>query len=972
MIGSIRRSIFGMLLLLSTGLIFSPHALATTVEISRGIAWLNSQIQGDGSLAGEAVSLATPLQVRAEALVTLAGASIPSTSLGNLLGTDSENTTEYMARRILALRAAGRATGGIVPALTANQNADGGFGGAPGFASNALDTAWALLALDGASGSAVSMIAPALDYLQTVQAGTGAFAAGDPEDVYVSAVALAALEAHASQYPLNIPIGKTVSYLESRKDSNGVWAGSPWLTSVVYLALHDFVTVEPDAGAVRNFLIGTQAADGSWEGGDPFATALALRALAATWIAPTYPTLAHLQGQVVDAQTRLPLDGVAATLSNGQITERITTTAGQFQFLNLSPGNYEFTLALADYGTLSMPLNLVSGQTLNLGVLAMAKPQGATTGTVTGTVRDALNGQPLAGVRIAVDGQALAAFSADDGTYQIAGVLAGSLTLTATKTGYTTVSGSGQLTAGGQLLFSPVLAFGLESDTAIQGRVTHAVTGEPLAGVTLTVTGANALSTTTDALGQYRLGNLASGLVTVTASLGGFSDVTYSGTLQGGSTLFFSPALTPVGTPIDPTKVSGTVRDAATDGPLDGVLVSSGGTAVTTGADGRFLIAKSTSISFAKTGYIGGTLTFESASSALSGAQDLGDIRLLRKDFQGAMLPDLLVQGIETSELIVDPQNLGAEGIVKVSVANFGQTAPTNDAVVTLYEDTDGDGQAGAADRLLGSGTLAAGLAPDGQAATVSIEVGRFARLFRNSRLLAVVDEGQAVAEVRETNNRAFSSCLKPFPFVDDFNDGVLDGWTPIGGSSRNIVNGILVVNGGNSSAWTGDRNWTDYTAEVRLRFPNGGGNDAGLQVRHLGTAIHSAYQLRIKAHHARIIYEGNGINEAPFTVEANRWYTLRMDVAGKSLRAYIDNQLLFARDDINPKNAQGAVGFQEDGVLAEYDDLRVFGPASPGPADISASAPRIVDLGASGAELRARIGNGGGLNVPAGTSIAF
>src|SRR5882762_3415925 len=131
------------------GVVWTVTAFAQPLspEVSRGLAWLQSQVQADGSLANEASSVATGLQSRAEAAQTFKLLSAVPVSLTDAIAGETDDNTEYLARRIASLALAGRDSATLLNALAARQNSEGGFGGGPGYDSNALDTAWALIAL---------------------------------------------------------------------------------------------------------------------------------------------------------------------------------------------------------------------------------------------------------------------------------------------------------------------------------------------------------------------------------------------------------------------------------------------------------------------------------------------------------------------------------------------------------------------------------------------------------------------------------------------------------------------------------------------------------------------------------------------------------------------------------------------------------------------------------------------------------
>lgn len=947
---------------------------AQAPEIERGITWLIQQVQANGTLAGEDISIATPYQGRTDVHNTLKRlASVPP-ALTTAITALEEDSSEYLARGILTRVEAGVDISASITRFSARRNTDGGYGGDIGFVSNPLDTAWVLLAYRAAGLE--GDVAGALAYLQGAQGEDGAYRVEGKPDAYVTAVVLQALRAHASRYELSLLTGRASAYLQSLQGADGTWDGDIGLTARAYMALRDFVALEPLASRVRGALIAMQLPNGSWAE-DAFITALALRALDISFFQPTPPTKAAVKGTVLDAQTLASLSGVAVVLSNANREFRAVTGLSGFEFNDLDPGSYGLELTKNGYSATSAQITLSSGQLLDLGVLRMTGLGGSSSGSITGTVRDASSNQPISDVIVSIVGTTLRGATNASGSYRIDDVTPGMVEVRAEKSGYTTAAGTGNVIAGGQLLFSPFMGLGSATQTGIAGRVTDTLSGAGLSGATVTITGSNTGTATTDAEGYYQFMGLLPGAVAIAITKLGYQDSTSALTVVEGATLYFSIALAKSSDPvIDPTRITGTVHDAVTDQPLSGVTVQSSGDIFVTGDDGRFKVLKSGGIGFTKTGYVGGALTYESASPALWNSSDLGIIRLLRENFGGALLPDLVVMGVNTDALGTDIQTLATSGVVKISVANFG-TMPTDQvAALKLFEDTDGDGVVSSTDRELGSGVIGPAITPDGQTFTADIVVSEFARSFRNSRILALIDSDERIAEIRENNNLALSSCMKPFPFVDDFNDGVYDGWTALEGNSsdvRQIENGVLVVypKSSLSAHWTGDLNWTDYTAEVRLRFPNGANNDAGIQYRQLGTQVHSGDSLRIKAHHVRLIHAGNAVAEAPLQVNANQWYLLRTEVTGNRVRAFIDNQLIF--DYVGSFNERGAVGLQEDGgVKVEYDDLRVYGPASLGMADVSLAKLSVLDKGSAGIDFTVVVGNGGGQPVPAGTKIGF
>jgi len=744
---------------------------ASSPEIQKGLAWLQSQVQADGSLAGESASLATPTQGRTETLTSLKLlATLPTPLVDAILANTADNT-EYLARRIISSNLAGQNADADVTTLLARQNADGGFSCDSGFDSNPLDTAWALLALKALNVSAP--VSGALNYLQSAQSIDGSFRIADRSDIYTSALALQALAAYSSQYALNANIQAAVSYLQAQQSATGGWADSPFLSAETYLALHDFIPQSPTASTLSSFLVSKQIADGSWDG-DPYATALALRALILTGSAPANPSLSILRGKVVDAQTGLPLSGVAATLTGGAGVNLLTQADGVFEFRDLPPGDYALQLTLANYGAINAATATRSGQTQDMGVLRMSKSASATTGTVEGKITDAATGQPLAGATVTVNG-AIGVTTDTAGLYQISNISPGAITLEASIAGYAAASSSGSLGAGGVLVFSPALAAsGAPATTAtLQGVVTSATTGQPLAGVIIAVSGANALSATTDAQGKFSLNGLLPGAITVTAALNGYDSVTAAATVFTRNTITFSPrmylnATTQPGA--NTAGVTGVVLDAGSNAPLANVSIAAtyGGVAKTiqSGADGRFSLAgiatAGVDLKFTFAGYQSSTVTV--ALDPLS-LLDIGQVRL-RNDKATTLLPDLTVKAVSRQNAVTDPQTLAVSGSVNATLANIGAVGVPAGVKVLAFQDTNRNGKYDPGiDQALGSAMLADTLAVM-QTTIIQIPV-QGVLPFRDAPIHVWADSDQTLVEIGKANNiksTADSSEIKPNP----------------------------------------------------------------------------------------------------------------------------------------------------------------------------------------------------------------
>lgn len=781
---------------------------ANLPEVDKGLAWLNAQVSASGSLRSEDASVATPLQSRAESYLTLKLLASPGSPLLDAVAADTETNTEFLARKALAKAAAGADATALAAQLRARQNADGGIGTHEGFPSNALDTAWALIALKATGAPADAGVAAALDYLGSSLDGGACTLFGQPS-IYVSALCLRALGQWGAVASVATPIQSLAAYLMAQRGADGAWDNSPLLTALAYEALHDFQAAEPLAGAVRAYLIGKQSADGSWNG-DPFVTALALRALAATTVPPSNPASGTVRGTVRDALTNLAIGGATATLTGPATYTANSNGAGQFALGNLAPGQYTLELSKSDYGPLTTTVSVAAGAVVDLGALTLSKSTGATTGTVRGTVVDMVTRLPIEGVAVTVGTGPLTATTDATGTYQISSVPTGAVTLYAAKTGYATAQATVTIVAGGVVAFSPQLAAdagGPAGTATLRGFITDRASGLPVAGVVVRVQGYSWNRTaTTDASGNYVITNIpAETGVALTATKSGYDTFSISNDFARDTSYIFSPRMYATGkTPPGGfyPGLTGVVVDAATGQPVAGAVVKAtiaAGTArVTTGTDGRFTFS----------GYYAVATAIVEVSSAdylpvpslvvtlpLTDITDIGQIRL-RKFNQVDLLPDLKLVSASRTGAVTDPQSLMVSGSVTAKVVNKGVAMEARPVQLLAFADVNRDGAfTPGTDTVLGKTTVTLALATDASASVAIPVEGQLA--FRDAPISIWVDSAQSVVERDENNNvrsTADGAQIQPDPAA--FKPVVKWQWTAGESIATPIVGPLLDTNG--------------------------------------------------------------------------------------------------------------------------------------------------------------------------------
>lgn len=605
----LKRFIFVSWLLMATNGFAQAQ---TSPEVVKGLQWLGSQVQANGELQNESLSIATKLQNRSEVAQTLQLLAPPSPQQlldGLIVGNVGE--TEYLSRKILNYSFAGKPVTNEVNQLVSRQGHDGGFGAALGYESHSLDTSWALLALKTSNPAANdSVISAAVEFLRTTQQANGAFGLANNTSQYLTtSAAMIALQSVARTPIVLDVLNKASAFLLSQQAADGGW-GSVAQTSSVYLALLGSLSDQGLQTRVTGYLLSQQSPNGSW-GGDPYVTALALRALTAQ--PRPVPTTGDITAQIVDASNGQALANANVLLQGASTSMTLASnTQGRVDFKSVLAGAYTMTVNAIGYAGQSRTLNLQAGTTVDLGVLSLQPAP--TTGIMQGVVKESATGAVMPGVLISVTGAATAnATTLSDGSYSIVGLAPGAVTVSASKNGYVSSGGTGAIVAGAILTFSPALQVTQVSSTtgSIVGLVKDGTTTTPLAGVQITVTGAASGSALTSINGTYNLTGLTPGAVSVTASLNGYTSVSGSGLVSAGGVLTFSPSIFSLGQPPATTSgIAGQVKDSVTGLPIDGVTINVTGsvTATTnTSSDGSYSLNGLTPgpvvITASKTGY---------------------------------------------------------------------------------------------------------------------------------------------------------------------------------------------------------------------------------------------------------------------------------------------------------------------------------------------------------------------------------
>lgn len=658
----------------------------TSTAITRGVQWLSSQVQPDGSLQNEAQSIATPLQSRAEAAQTLQLLGTLPGSLAGSINAVPEINTQYLSRKIISLAASGIDTSGYVTILTQRQNTDGGYGGAFGYASDVINTSWAVLALAQTNQTGNAAATLARTFITTQISVDGGVVDGTLwSRSYDSALALQALVTTPDNSNATY-ISGLITWLKLQQGADGSWQSNSFLTACATIALAPVNSDATVSGNARNYLLSKQAADGSWND-DPFLTAVVLRALAGQSANQTGTT--SLQGQVVDAVTNTPISGAAISIGGGSQTAT-SDANGNFKLVGIAAGSYAIGAASSGYNGATHNVTAVTGQTVNLGVIGLT--QLSTSTIVMGQIVAASNGTPLLGVAITVSGAINASAVTDaNGRYVIIGTMPGAVSISASLAGYQAATGSGTLVAGQTTIFAPGLyANGQTAPGSIQvtGTVVAAGSNTPLAGASVQVSGsAGNASAATATNGQFTL-TLNAGSYSGTFSLAGYASQTRN--FIGATGANINLGIVSLSPQLTSSTIAGIVTNASNQA-IAGATVQVVGTIVTTttGADGSYTLSN---VSGSTVSVRASAAGFDSQTVSLQ----LGQAANVTQNFT---LPAQTAGNLSIGNLTVTPATVGSNANVTVAttISNSAQTVGSAIVQLQIFDSTGkliGNGQA--------------------------------------------------------------------------------------------------------------------------------------------------------------------------------------------------------------------------------------------------------------------------------------
>ena len=776
---------------------------AEAVDTDAGVAWLQGRLDAGSVHAPTDINTAPGTDL--EVLVTLRALSATSgfSSLRDAAIESDSERLDLEARRGFLRLEFGQASGDIIDDILASQNREGGIPSFAGYGSEPLASALMLETLDRAGDGTRTPASRILGYLLSTQNPDGGWSTtpGGPSSVFVSAQVSRVLAQFRSRFQLTQPLNQATVYLLNAQDANDAF-GEDFESA---LAIEALLTLGVDTATLADALQaldGQQLANGSFAD-DAYITAVALRALWRSEQPVTNPDRAGITGRVIAADTELPINGAVLDLTGPTTGQILSNNVGEFQLLDLPPGDYAGTLSFAGMQDITFTLTLVGNRILDMGTLRMYQGGGGPNlfAIIRGTVTSAQTGEPVSGASVVLESPMTEVTTDADGRYQFLQVPGGANRVTVTAAGFCVQSTDVEIEPQSVLELSVRLneLNGPLENTLVRGTVTDGVTGDPLQGVTVeVVSGAPIVAQSTSADGGYELEVEADGVVSLMATLSGFDPVMIDVLLTPGQIFEFSPRMYPEGqTPVGANRsdITGVVVNQANRQPIFNALVivtdPAGQQTLRTDEDGRF---RATALQGPTTRLAISADAFDPATILVPilplETRDVGEIGLKPTLLQ-FYFADLAITASTLTE--TDPDSFLLNDQVTVEVANRGTAFVEQDFTVVAFVDANDNGVFDqGTEPEVGRSRFVEDLPIGGSAA---IDIALDAQLsFRDAQVDLWVDAENEVPEQDEENNVASTllGCRVTPAFVGD--DTVYEAWRWDGLASDPTINSVNQV----------------------------------------------------------------------------------------------------------------------------------------------------------------------------------
>ena len=187
-------------------LIGNSFAFAQSQQINSGLSWLTSAQTSTGNWPEVDTTEYYSTVAALDAVYALEPSSPAYTAAFQWMTGQMVSPTDYLSRRIIALKRAEMDVSSELEVLLLYRNSKGGWGGEISYLSDNLDTALALQALKAANYSDTTVLYQAINFLTTNQNTDGGwgFTSNDPSNTYVTSIVLRTLSQYNSAFQIQL------------------------------------------------------------------------------------------------------------------------------------------------------------------------------------------------------------------------------------------------------------------------------------------------------------------------------------------------------------------------------------------------------------------------------------------------------------------------------------------------------------------------------------------------------------------------------------------------------------------------------------------------------------------------------------------------------------------------------------------------------------------------------------------------
>jgi hypothetical protein len=240
------------------------------------------------------------------------------------------------------------------------------------------------------------------------------------------------------------------------------------------------------------------------------------------------PATGTITGAVTKSADGTAISGATVSYSGGSAT---TDSVGHYTLANAPTGTYNVTAAASGFASKSQSVTVTQNATTTSN-FALAASSGTGTGTVTGKITNISTGGAISGASVSWSGGSTT--SNTSGIYTLSNVTAGTIAVTAFKTGYLSRTVNVTVNSGATTTANIAIA----TSGKLAGKVTTS-TGAVVSGATVKITGgkvATTVNTTTNSTGNYATTWISVGTYTITVSKTGHTTQSKSATVNVGAT----------------------------------------------------------------------------------------------------------------------------------------------------------------------------------------------------------------------------------------------------------------------------------------------------------------------------------------------------------------------------------------------------------------------------------------------------